>query len=124
MWRRTSPHPTMTTFDAPSREFCVVRRVETNTPLQALVLWNDPQFVECRDALAARAMAEASPSDEARVIFLVQQCLLRAPDEHELARLVQFVRDERALLDTADRDAIAFRRLAGIVMGLDEFVTR
>ncbi|MEQ1633059.1 MAG: DUF1553 domain-containing protein, partial [Planctomycetota bacterium] len=124
MWRRTSPHPTMTTFDAPSREFCVVRRVETNTPLQALVLWNDPQFVECRDALAARAMAEASPSDEARVAFVVQQCLLRAPDEHELARLVQFVRDERALLDTADRDAIAFRRLAGIVMGLDEFVTR
>ena len=45
-WKRASPPPSMLTLDAPTREFCTVRRFATNTPLQALVLWDDPQFVE------------------------------------------------------------------------------
>ena len=49
-WRRTTPYPSMTTFDAPSREFCTVRRIPTNTPLQALVTLNDPVFVEAAQA--------------------------------------------------------------------------
>ena len=52
-WRRTTPYPSMTTFDAPSREFCAVRRIRTNTPLQALVTLNDPVFVEASQALRA-----------------------------------------------------------------------
>ncbi|MEZ6195373.1 MAG: DUF1553 domain-containing protein [Planctomycetota bacterium] len=57
--RRTTPYPAMTTFDAPSRELCTVRRLGTNTPLQALVTLNDPVFVEAAQALARRVLREA-----------------------------------------------------------------
>ena len=55
-WRRTSPYPSFLTFDATSREFCTVRRVRTNTPLQALTLLNDPALFEAARALAGRMM--------------------------------------------------------------------
>src|SRR5262249_7716294 len=57
-WRRTTPYPSMVTFDAPSREFCVVRRSRSNTPMQALTLLNDPAYVEAAQALARRMMSE------------------------------------------------------------------
>jgi len=60
-WRRTIPYPSMATFDSPSREFCVSRRVRTNTPLQALVTLNDPVFVEAAGALAQRMMESNNP---------------------------------------------------------------
>ena len=53
-WRRTMPYPSMATFDAPSRESCTLRRLPTNTPLQAFVTMNDPVFVECAQALGRR----------------------------------------------------------------------
>ena len=61
-WRRTSPYPSMITFDNPSREYCVSRRIRTNTPLQALVTLNDPVFVEISNAMANR-MLKHDPSD-------------------------------------------------------------
>lgn len=63
-WRRTGPYPSMITFDAPSREFCVSRRVRTNTPLQALVTLNDPAFWEAAEALAARMEATSDRLDD------------------------------------------------------------
>jgi hypothetical protein len=57
-WKRACPPPSLLTFDAPTREFCTIRRSTTNTPLQALVLWNDAQFVEAARGLAQRAMLE------------------------------------------------------------------
>ncbi len=58
-WKRTSPYPAFMTFDAPSREFCVVRRPKSNTPLQALTTLNDPAYVEAAQALARRVQKEA-----------------------------------------------------------------
>src|SRR5437762_4327071 len=55
-WRRTVPYPSMATFDAPSRETCSLRRIRTNTPLQAFVTMNDPAYVEASQALARRIM--------------------------------------------------------------------
>jgi hypothetical protein len=123
-WRRTSPHPAMTTFDAPSREFCVVRRVRTNTPLQALVLWNDPQFTECAAALAARAQREAGSGDDAAVLARMWQlALLRAPTAAETQRMLTFVRDEQRR-GGDDASAHAWTRCASVLLSLDEFVTK
>ncbi len=85
-WKRTSPNPQMTTFDSPSREYCVVRRGVTNTPLQALVLWNDVQFVEAARALAQRTLAEADGTD-ARAERLFRRATGRRPNALELERL-------------------------------------
>ena len=66
-WKRTSPPPTLVTFDAPDRETCTVRRSTTNTPLQALVLLNDPTYVEASRKLAERIMTEAPAGVDERI---------------------------------------------------------
>lgn len=80
-WKRTSPNPQMATFDAPTREFCVVRRGVTNTPLQALVLWNDVQFVEASRVLAQRSLTE--PDEQARMDLMFLRTTGRTPDRRE-----------------------------------------
>ncbi|WP_025764048.1 DUF1553 domain-containing protein [Dyadobacter tibetensis] len=66
-WKRTSPYPSMTTFDAPSREFCQSRRIRTNTPLQALVTLNDPVYMEAAERLAIMMKKKgATPRDQLR----------------------------------------------------------
>ncbi len=82
-WKRTSPPPNMTAFDAPSRETCTVRRPRTNTPLQALILLNDPQFVEAARALAQRAMLDVEASPEARIVRVFRLVTARPPTEIE-----------------------------------------
>jgi hypothetical protein len=81
-WKRTCPPPGMTTFDAPDREFCLIRRARTNTPLQALVLLNDPTFVEAARKLAEQVLTEGKTEDE-RINFAFQWVISRPPSDEE-----------------------------------------
>ncbi len=86
--KRTSPPPQLSTFDAPSREACCVRRERTNTPLQALLLMNDPQYVEAARALGERTLREAAAGPRERAAWMFQQVTCRLPDDVELEELV------------------------------------
>lgn len=104
-WRRTNPYPSMTAFDAPSREACTIRRVRTNTPLQALVTLNDPVYVECAQALA-RKMLSAGATPAERVAAGFRACLMRAPTNPESARLVQLYEAARSQYASNLADAV------------------
>ncbi len=104
--RRTAPYPMLTTFDAPSREFCTVRRVRTNTPLQALTTLNDPAFFTAARALAARSMKEGGPSPEERAAYAFRLVTSRPPNAAEVEPLLRFYREQAARF-AADRTAAA-----------------
>ena len=82
-WKRTVPPPSMATFDAPDRETCQVRRARTNTPLQALVLMNDVQFVEAARKFAERVMKEGGSSVQDQIGFAFRSVLTRRPNDFE-----------------------------------------
>ena len=88
-WRRSSPYPSMTTFDVPGRNVCTISRPRTNTPLQALVTLNDPVYVEAAQALGRRMVKEGGTTTESRVEFGFRLCLTRPPRDIELKRLVE-----------------------------------
>jgi hypothetical protein len=79
-WKRAAPPPSLLTFDAPTREFCVARRITTDTPLQTLVLWNDPQFVEAARLTAGRVLASDGDTP-ARIRVLYRLCTGDVPSE-------------------------------------------
>jgi hypothetical protein len=142
--KRTAPPPEMTTFDGPSRESCIVRRERTNTPLQALLLLNDPQYVEAARGLAERALKEGGDSDVARATFLFRTATCRMPSVEELAELVDAVHEELTnyrnnpeaaakliavgtmpvdpKIDQAE--LAAWTMAANVVLNLDEVVTK
>ena len=94
-WRRTSPYPSMTTFDAPNREVCSLRRPRSNTPLQAFVTFNDPVYFEAAQALARRMVdTDGSPAAKARYGFRL--CLARPPRSEELKQLLDLFDAARA----------------------------
>ena len=95
-WRRTLPPPTMTIFDAPTREFCKVRRENTATPLQALVLMNDPQFIEAGRVLATRLVKKYPQALEPRVVDAFRLLTSQRPTPEQTATLVRYLESERA----------------------------
>jgi mono/diheme cytochrome c family protein len=109
-WKRTSPPPSLMTFDAPDRETCVVRRARTNTPLQALVLLNDPTYVEASRKLAERMMTEAGTPDE-RIAFAFRLATARRPSAEEVGVLRQVFERQ---LGKYRADAAAARKLLAI----------
>ena len=95
VWKRTTPPPSAISFDSPERLFCVVRRQRTSTPLQALVLLNDPQYLEAARVLGERmALASAAPPD--RLAYGFRLATGRRPTVSERAVLANLLDDERA----------------------------
>jgi hypothetical protein len=94
-WRRTVPYPSLATFDATSRETCTVRRIRTNTPLQAFVTLNDPVYVECAQALARRIVKEGGTTTEERARFGLQLCLCRPPRTEQVQQVMELFQTER-----------------------------
>ena len=105
-WRRSSPYPSMVTFDAPNREVCTLRRNRSNTPLQALVTLNDPVYVEAAQALARLiAMGDATVENKMREGF--RRVLVRAPSDAELAPLMALYRSALGTYSQAPDKAAA-----------------
>jgi hypothetical protein len=137
-WKRTSPPPQMSTLDAPSREACCIRRERTNTPLQALLLMNEQQYVEAARGFADRAITAGGPAPKDRLIWMFRTATDREPDALELAELVSAYRDFRAKY-AADPDAAkklvgdrnsgtperaAYTMVANLILNLDEVLTK
>ena len=142
-WKRTAPPPSLMAFDAPSRETCVARRARTNTPLQALVLMNDEQYVEASRMLAERMISAGSNPGE-QLTHGFRLVTARVPQETELSTLIKLYEQQLAhyqgdqeaatkLLSVgeaprneqlpADQHA-AMTMMANLLLNLDEAITK
>jgi hypothetical protein len=144
LWKRTAPPASLATFDAPDREKCTARRAQTNTPLQALVLLNDPTYVEAARALAQRALVEGGQDSKSRLAYAFRLATARRPSDKELkvlrtlldARLAAFRRDRQSALKLlgvgeSRRDnrldiveLAAYTTVASVIFNLDETITK
>ncbi|MEI2727369.1 MAG: DUF1553 domain-containing protein [Verrucomicrobiota bacterium] len=106
VWRRTVPYPSMTTFDAPSRESCTFRRLPTNTPLQAYVTLNDPVYVEAAQALGRRMVREGGATVEDRIRFGLKLVLVRPPAKSQIVALKALFASELAHYRDAESEAV------------------
>jgi hypothetical protein len=106
IWRRTIPHPSMTTFDAPSRETCTFRRLPTNTPLQAYVTLNDPIYVEAAQALGRELAKVEAPTLQKRIEYGLKLALCRQPTKQEIASLSELYQSELAHYKTNNDEAM------------------
>jgi hypothetical protein len=142
--KRTVPHPAMTTFDAPSREVCQVKRSRTNTPLQALELLNDVTYVEAARQLGRLMLTDGGRTPEERVTFAFRRATARKPSEAELRILLRGLERYRQTF-AADKDAAqkflrhgdspadkefnaaelaAYMATASVILNLDETITK
>ena len=143
IWKRTQPPPSMVAFDAPSREFCSVRRLRTNTPLQALAMFNNVTTSVAARMLAVRIMGEAATPEE-RLILAMRHVVGRRPDADELEILTAGLRRRlaRYAADTQAAQAVlavgaspattafppaelaAYAQTCALILNLDEALTR
>lgn len=131
--RRITPYPFMLTFDSPSREVCVVRRINTNTPLQALITLNDPVFMEAAQSLALR-MKDADRVEE-QIKNGYRLALLKEIDAEKLHKLqilyeraIQHFKDDPEAAENMtgknDITLAALTVVGNAIMNLDEFLTK
>lgn len=143
-WKRTAPPPTMTTFDAPSREKCRARRERTNTPLQALITLNDPQYFEAARHLGYRMLREGGAEDASRLRYGFRLATGRSPCDSECTVLEESLAAQRAHYngdleaakktisvgespvpeDVPPPDLAAYTMVASLILNLDEVLTR
>jgi hypothetical protein len=144
VWRRIAPNPTMATFDAPSRESCTLRRVPTNTPLQAFVSLNDPVYFEAAQGLARRILREAPGNTETTLRYALQLVLQRPPSDTQLTALRTLLESERAHYtndpesakrlttnpqlplptDIAPAELAAWTAVSNVLLNLDGFLSK
>ncbi|MBI4907044.1 MAG: PSD1 domain-containing protein [Acidobacteria bacterium] len=131
--RRSALYPSMVNFDATSREFCTVKRIRTNTPLQALTTLNDPAFFETAQALAKRMLAEGGESDRGKIELGFRLVAARAPKPVELDRMLSWRAKEAEYFaahpDEAKKiggsaDGASWTMLANVLLNLDETLTK
>src|SRR5262249_20397212 len=96
--RRSTPYPVLQVFDAPNGDFSCVRRLRSNTPLQALTSLNETVFVECAQALARKALAEGGHTDAERLTYAFRRTLCRSPKPDEMTELIGFLVKEKTRL--------------------------
>jgi len=113
-WRRVSPYPSMMSFDVPSREVCVSRRIRTNTPLQALVTMNDPVFVEASEALADRMRTEGGEDIEDQIDHGYFLALMEKPDDGKKQELLKLYHDTNESMEL----------VANVILNLDEVIMK
>ena len=143
-WKRSLPPPSLQTFDAPTREVCSVRRGRTNTPLQALVLLNDPTYVEAARVLAERSLLEEGFDEGERIARAFRRTTSRQPTAVEVEVLRAYLTGERRafaedpsrielLLDVGESmpsteldrtELAAWTVLGSLLLNLDETITR
>lgn len=143
-WRRSDPYPSMACFDAPTREVATVRRIRTNTPLQALVTLNDPVYIEAAQALARRILQKEGASIDDKVDYAYRLCLSRSPSKQELSRITllyqrakqrfqqqpiqarQLATEPLGTLppDVDAIEAATWTLISNVLMNLDEFLAR
>ena len=143
-WKRTVPPPSMMTFDAASRDLCTVKRQNTSTPLQALVLLNDPQIVEASRMLAFNAINTMKNSEEERLSYMFRRATSRIPNSSEIDELSHFLQSElqrfQENTDAAKEyvqvgnykveqvegvtELAAYASVASLIMNLDETISR
>jgi hypothetical protein len=99
---RSVPYPMLQTFDAPNGDVSCVRRVRSNTPLQALMTLNEPIFLECARALALRTLADGGKSDEDRIVYTFRRCVSRPPTAEEKAELLKLLSKQKERFARAD----------------------
>jgi hypothetical protein len=143
-WKRTAPPASLMAFDAPSRETCVARRARTNTPLQALVLLNDEQYVEAARHMARRMLANGGSTTPEQLAYGFRLATSRQPTESERAVLLKLHADHLAHYQ-ANQDAAvkllsvgeskrddsldpaqhaAMTMMANLLLNLDETITK
>jgi len=143
-WRRSVPYASFVTFDAPSRETCTVKRPRTNTPLQALVLMNDPVYVEAARTFGYRIIQQGGNTLDEKVEFAFRTCLgrnsteaeqirIRAAFQEELAHFLERRADANKLVHVGatpppnDVDPIelaAWTMISQVLLNLDETITK
>lgn len=131
-WKRTTPYPSMSAFDTPSREFCVSRRITTNTPLQALVTLNDPVYVEAAEKFGTWMINQGHGDIEKAIVAGYQKALLKEPDEDVLQVLHQLYAeaDQPLALQISMKDHTGYKPLAPMtvvanaIMNLDAFLNK
>lgn len=140
-WKRTVPPPSMMTFDAATRDYCTVERQKTSTPLQALVLLNDPQLIEASTTLAVQVLKNEKLSDQDRIEQIFRKITSRKPDQTEIENLMTFLQKSESEYDETKKGQLksnseidteglskekiyAYSVLTSLIFNLDEAIVK